>query len=71
MGGRLEREGINIYLWLIHIVVQEKTIQHCQVIKNKLKKKKTQPKEHYLFYFPFKKVKLRIKKRNRLSQTAK
>ena len=40
MGGRLEREGINIYLWLIHIVVQEKTIQHCQVIKNKLKKKR-------------------------------
>ena len=40
MGGRLKREAINIYLRLIHIVVQEKTIQHCKAIKNKLKKKK-------------------------------
>ena len=55
MGGRLEREGINIYLWLIHIVVQYKKIQHCQVIKNKLKKKEDTAKRTLLVLFPLQK----------------
>lgn len=42
-GGReAQEEGINIYLRLIHIVVQEKTIQHCKAIKNKRKRRHSQ-----------------------------
>ena len=46
---------INIYLELIHIVVQEKTIQHCKAIKNKLKKKKDTAKRTLLVLFPLQK----------------
>ena len=41
------REGIDVYLQLIHIVVQQKVTQHCKAIllqlKNKLKKQKQNP----------------------------
>ena len=50
-GGRLNRKWVYVYIWLIHIVVQQKLIQHCRAIilqffkrinknKNKLEKKK-------------------------------
>jgi len=29
-GGRLEREGTYVQLWLIYIVVQQKPTQHCK-----------------------------------------
>ena len=29
---KLKREGIYVYIWLIHIVVQEKLTHHCKVI---------------------------------------
>lgn len=32
LGGRLKREGINVYLCLIHIVVSQKQAKHCKVI---------------------------------------
>ena len=43
---RLRREGIYVYLWLIHVDVWQKPTQHCkatilQLKINKLKKKKT------------------------------
>lgn len=28
MGGRLDKEGMYVYLWLIHLVVEQKTTQH-------------------------------------------
>ena len=33
-GGRLKREGLCVYTWLIHIVVnqQQKLTQHCKAI---------------------------------------
>ena len=37
VGGRLKREGISVYSWLIHIVVQQKPIQHCKAIILQLK----------------------------------
>jgi len=37
VGGRLKREGIYVYLELIHIVVQQKLTQHCKVIILQLK----------------------------------
>ena len=39
---RLKRDGIHIYLQLIHIVVQQKLTQHCKaiILQSKLKKKK-------------------------------
>ena len=37
VGGRFTREGIHVYLWLIHIVVQQKPTQHCKVITLQLK----------------------------------
>ena len=37
MEERLQREGIYIYLWLIHVVVQQKLIKHCKAIILKLK----------------------------------
>ena len=32
MGGRIKREGIYIYLWLIHVEVLQKTTQFCKAI---------------------------------------
>ena len=31
-GRRLEREGIYVYIQLIHIVVKQKLTQHCKAI---------------------------------------
>ena len=32
VGQRLKMEGIYVYLWLIHVVVQQKLTQYCKVI---------------------------------------
>ena len=32
VGGRLKREGIYVYIWLIHVAVQKKLTQHCKAI---------------------------------------
>ena len=40
VGGRLQREGIYVYIELIHFVVQQKLTQHCKAIILQLKKKK-------------------------------
>ena len=32
MGGRLKREGIHVYVQLIHTVVHQKLTQHCKAI---------------------------------------
>ena len=37
MGGRFKREGMYIYLWLNHVVVWQKPIQHCKAIILQLK----------------------------------
>ena len=42
VGGRFEREGTHVYLWLIHVDVWQKTTEHCkatilQLKRNKLK----------------------------------
>ena len=37
VGGRLRKEGIYAYLWLIHIVVQQKPAQRCNAIILQLK----------------------------------
>ena len=39
MGGRLKRERMYVYTWLIHDVVQQK-LTHCKIIIFQLKKKK-------------------------------
>ena len=43
MGGSFKREGIYVYLWLIHVEVRQKTAKFCKSIilqeKNKLIKK--------------------------------
>ena len=42
VGGRFKREGIYVYLWLIHVDVCQKPTQYCKAIilqLNKLKKK--------------------------------
>ena len=37
-GGRgIRREGVYVYLYLIHVVVQQKHTQHCKVIILQLK----------------------------------
>ena len=41
MGGRLQREGIYVYLWLIHVEVWQKTAKFCKAIILQLKKKKS------------------------------
>ena len=42
MGSRFKREGISVYLWLIHVEVLQKTTKFSKAIilqlKNKLKK---------------------------------
>ena len=32
VGGRLKREGIYVYIYLIHVVIQQKLIQYCKAI---------------------------------------
>jgi len=32
MGGRFKREGIYVYLWLIHVEVGQKTAKFCKAI---------------------------------------
>ena len=44
VGRRFKREGIYVYLWLIYVEVQQKTVKFCKAIilqlKSKLIKKK-------------------------------
>ena len=44
VGGRFKREGIHAYLWIIHAVVWQKSIQHCKAIILQLKIKNKQTK---------------------------
>jgi hypothetical protein len=37
--GRFKREGIYVYIWLIHFLVQHKLIQHCTATIFSIKKK--------------------------------
>ena len=39
MGGRFKRQGIDVYLWLIHVEVGQKTTKFCKSIILQLKKK--------------------------------
>ena len=32
MGVRPKRKGMYVYLWLVHVVAQQKLIQHCKAI---------------------------------------
>ena len=40
MGGRSRREGIYVYLWLIHADIWQKPTQYCKAIILQLKMKK-------------------------------
>ena len=40
VGGRFRREGIDVYLWSIHVDVWQKSRQYCKLIILQLKKKK-------------------------------
>ena len=37
MGGRLRREGLYVYLWLIPVVIPQKPTKHCEAIIFQLK----------------------------------
>ena len=37
MGGRFKREGMYVYLWLIHVDVWQKPTQYCKAIILQLK----------------------------------
>ena len=41
-GGRSQREGIYIYIELIHFIVQQELTQHCKAIILQFKKKTNQ-----------------------------
>ena len=41
VGGRFKREGIYVYIQLIHVVVQQKPTQHCKTIMLQFKKRST------------------------------
>ena len=40
MGGRSKREGVYVYIWLSHFILQQKPIQHCNAITPLQEKKK-------------------------------
>jgi len=42
--GRLKREGIYVYFWLIHVVARQKPTQQCKGIIFQLKIKINKPK---------------------------
>jgi len=54
MGRRLKREGMYVYLWLIHVEVWQKPTKFCKAIifqlKNKLNKK-NRPRKNQAFFF--------------------
>ena len=39
VGGRSKREGIYVYIQVIHFIAQQKLTQHCKAIILRLKKK--------------------------------
>ena len=39
MGGMFKREGTNVYLWLVHVDVWQKTTKFCKAIILQLKNK--------------------------------
>ena len=41
VGGRFKKEGIYVYIELLHIVVQQKLIQHCKAIIFQFTKRRT------------------------------
>ena len=45
VGGSLKREGIYVYLWLIHTVVKQKSTQYYKTINLQLKLKKYSEKK--------------------------
>ena len=45
MGGRFKREGIYVYLWLIHVDVWQKPTKFCKLIILQLKNNKKQTKK--------------------------
>ena len=52
VGGRSKREGIQVYIQLIHFIVQQKLTQHYKAIICQLKKNKdySSPLKHVLFF---------------------
>ena len=47
-GGSFKREGIYVYLWLIHVEVWQRTAEFCRAIILQLKKKKINLKKSHL-----------------------
>ena len=45
MGGRFKREGISVYIWLIHVEVSQKMTKFYKAINLKLKNKKKKKKK--------------------------
>ena len=45
MGGRFKREGISVYIWLIHVEVSQKMTKFYKAINLKLKKKNKKKKK--------------------------
>ena len=43
MGGSFKREGIYVYLWVIHVEFRQKTTKFCKAIILQKKKKKNSP----------------------------
>ena len=43
VGGRSNREGLYVYLWLIHFMTQQKVTQHCKGAKPKWNKERRKP----------------------------
>ena len=50
-GGRFNREGTNIYLWLIHDDVWQKPTQFCKVIIFQLKNRQIKKKKSFRVAF--------------------
>ena len=48
MGGRLKREGVYVYLQLMHTVVQQKLTQYCKVTIPQLKNQQQQQQQQKL-----------------------
>ena len=46
--GSLKREGINVYMELILVVVQQKPTQHCKAIVIQLKINEKKKKDYHL-----------------------
>ena len=65
-GGRLQREGTHVYLWLIHVDVWQKPTQYCKAITLQLKINKFLTNKKHVTAQMIGSITVKVKKKNQV-----